>query len=748
MRGNDPDESMTLSSNSFMNNHPETFRFVHKQPRVNVNTRQTGLMVGEDPIDKVYQFNRFNPLFPRMPSLRGDMLNPSWNPNPNRFGGSLVNTEMMVYGHGNVLPFSNDSLEEIWAGSLDENRRLAIHNPLSNTYALNQVDAATLSQTLSLQQKNVHNPFIYTNVQPTVTSTPLAATNTSLSLGRPASSTDFYSSIGGGGAYSGGGAPFSRGRIHRHHGGGGGGGGGEGGGGGGSSAEAKPVSRGGKIEDPLRGRPAKIPSPLNFDAYVGPPPLIRLSDSTPSDTALMDIFDPTPPPRPHPKVHVPVATRHHHHGRVPSDRELINLFDTPPAARPHGRVPSNAELIDLMETVPRVPAKKTPSQISQEPTAPPGASSHAPPPPRYAHHHSAFIPISTLTPIPEESDLGESTGIADHYSPEETSVSEEVQAPFNVAAQNPDIPSSESKEANEESKFEVPRGIITMSTLSDSYTTLPENESEEEESTPGYTPAVNIPTKPKKKKQPYDQDKQDAYRQENINESAAEYGKFRDTVSTASQKQRKESLKRTTKTPPPSEPFTVQSTTIPGPMEITKQKPKKVYNQAREDELMAETRRLSAAEHNHERREEETLNFSQEKTQIRSRKTPPLSRNIEIGESSTMETMENSADAATGEAPMAVETFLETKEELIRIGRRIVKSKHGKVTPTDEITKDRRSNETYAESIKKVQDLLSYSREIKNNPNAKRALNAYLVHLQNKAKEGRPREERKARKGK
>jgi len=90
---------------------------------------------GMDIMTVIYQERAMDPKWPAAPTNRMDMINPSWQQNVSAYGGHTGTVEMLASGHRAILPMANDSLEQISANAIDENKRLAIHDPLSNFYA-------------------------------------------------------------------------------------------------------------------------------------------------------------------------------------------------------------------------------------------------------------------------------------------------------------------------------------------------------------------------------------------------------------------------------------------------------------------------------------------------------------------------------------------------------------------------------------------------------------------------------------
>lgn len=98
-----------------------------------------GLAPGQEIETTLYQKRAMNPIWPPPPKHRMAMINPSWQMATNAYGGHSGTIEMLAGNHQFPLPSANDSLEQVSSLALDENARKAIHDPLSNTFALNQL---------------------------------------------------------------------------------------------------------------------------------------------------------------------------------------------------------------------------------------------------------------------------------------------------------------------------------------------------------------------------------------------------------------------------------------------------------------------------------------------------------------------------------------------------------------------------------------------------------------------------------
>ena len=90
---------------------------------------------GQDVMTSVYQARAMDPKWPARATNRMDMINPSWQANVSQYGGHSGTIEMLAGGYNTILPMANDSLEQIAANAIDENKRHAMHDPLSNYYA-------------------------------------------------------------------------------------------------------------------------------------------------------------------------------------------------------------------------------------------------------------------------------------------------------------------------------------------------------------------------------------------------------------------------------------------------------------------------------------------------------------------------------------------------------------------------------------------------------------------------------------
>ena len=117
---------------------------------------------GMDVMTVIYQERAMDPKWPAAPTNRMDMINPSWQQNVSAYGGHTGTVEMLASGHRAILPMANDSLEQISANAIDENKRLAIHDPLSNFYA-----AKTLGVTETLANARVADRLAEHNAKQT-----------------------------------------------------------------------------------------------------------------------------------------------------------------------------------------------------------------------------------------------------------------------------------------------------------------------------------------------------------------------------------------------------------------------------------------------------------------------------------------------------------------------------------------------------------------------------------------------------
>lgn len=99
----------------------------------------SGQPPGQEIETTIYQKRAMNPIWPPPPKHRMAMINPTWQQATNAFGGHSGTIEMLAGNHQFPLPSANDSLEQVSALALDENARKAINDPLSNTFALNQL---------------------------------------------------------------------------------------------------------------------------------------------------------------------------------------------------------------------------------------------------------------------------------------------------------------------------------------------------------------------------------------------------------------------------------------------------------------------------------------------------------------------------------------------------------------------------------------------------------------------------------
>lgn len=96
----------------------------------------TGVAPGQELETSLYQARAMNPPWPPRATHRTDMVNPSWQQNVSAYGGHAGTIEMLAGNYNVALPMANDMLEEISANAIDEHKRKAIRDPLSNTYAL------------------------------------------------------------------------------------------------------------------------------------------------------------------------------------------------------------------------------------------------------------------------------------------------------------------------------------------------------------------------------------------------------------------------------------------------------------------------------------------------------------------------------------------------------------------------------------------------------------------------------------
>ena len=99
----------------------------------------SGAPPGQEIETSIYQKRAMNPIWPPPPKHRMAMINPSWQMATNAFGGHTGTIEMLAGNHQYPLPSANDSLEQVSTMALDENARKAINDPLSATFALNQL---------------------------------------------------------------------------------------------------------------------------------------------------------------------------------------------------------------------------------------------------------------------------------------------------------------------------------------------------------------------------------------------------------------------------------------------------------------------------------------------------------------------------------------------------------------------------------------------------------------------------------
>jgi len=94
-----------------------------------------GEMPGADTNTDILQARAMNPYSARATN-RMDYVNPSWQANVSQYGGNTGTIEMLASGFSRALPMAMDNLEQISANALDENKRQAINDPLSSTYAM------------------------------------------------------------------------------------------------------------------------------------------------------------------------------------------------------------------------------------------------------------------------------------------------------------------------------------------------------------------------------------------------------------------------------------------------------------------------------------------------------------------------------------------------------------------------------------------------------------------------------------
>jgi hypothetical protein len=94
-----------------------------------------GEMPGADTNTDILQARAMNP-YSAKSTNRMDYVNPSWQANVSQYGGNSGTIEMLASGFSRALPMAMDNLEQISANALDENKRQAINDPLSSTYAM------------------------------------------------------------------------------------------------------------------------------------------------------------------------------------------------------------------------------------------------------------------------------------------------------------------------------------------------------------------------------------------------------------------------------------------------------------------------------------------------------------------------------------------------------------------------------------------------------------------------------------
>lgn len=122
------------------------------RPHIKVMTknydRNIGLPTRMNPQNLLAQYRAMNPVYQGI-NVRGDILNPKWQPRSNMYNGSNSQIEMEVFSHGIALPIANDNLEQVSMSALRENFGKSINNPFSNTYALAHLDPSTMQNYLS-----------------------------------------------------------------------------------------------------------------------------------------------------------------------------------------------------------------------------------------------------------------------------------------------------------------------------------------------------------------------------------------------------------------------------------------------------------------------------------------------------------------------------------------------------------------------------------------------------------------------
>jgi len=94
-----------------------------------------GEMPGADTNTDILQARAMNP-YSAKATNRMDYVNPSWQANVSQYGGNTGTIEMLASGFSRALPMAMDNLEQISANALDENKRQAVNDPLSSTYAM------------------------------------------------------------------------------------------------------------------------------------------------------------------------------------------------------------------------------------------------------------------------------------------------------------------------------------------------------------------------------------------------------------------------------------------------------------------------------------------------------------------------------------------------------------------------------------------------------------------------------------
>lgn len=145
---NDPNPSLTercKEKTSILTNKPKVRPAIKLMTR-NFN-RQVGLPTRMNPQNLMAQFRAMNPTYHGL-NMRGEILNPKWQPRQTMYNSSNSQIELEVYSHGVALPIANDNIEQISMSALRENYATSLNNPLSNTYALVHLDPATMQEYL------------------------------------------------------------------------------------------------------------------------------------------------------------------------------------------------------------------------------------------------------------------------------------------------------------------------------------------------------------------------------------------------------------------------------------------------------------------------------------------------------------------------------------------------------------------------------------------------------------------------